>query len=124
VTFSDYDATALRFAAQNARLNGFEDFRVLQMDWRNPPADLHMPVLLASDLIYEQRSVEPLVALIKRILAPDGICLLSDQDRIPSAALRERLTAEKLAYTTQAIRAGEPGGHRVKGTLYRIRHNS
>src|SRR5579871_4700713 len=29
VTFSDYDATALRFAADNARLNGFEDFQLL-----------------------------------------------------------------------------------------------
>src|SRR5947209_7919187 len=61
VTFSDYDATALRFATENARLNGFHDFRVLQMDWRQPPADLRVAVLLASDLIYEQRNVDPLV---------------------------------------------------------------
>jgi predicted nicotinamide N-methyase len=124
VTFSDYDATALRFAADNARLNGFHDFRLLQMDWRNPPADLCFPVLLASDLIYEQRNVEPLVALIKRALAPDGTCFLTDQDRIPAAALRDALTASGLEFTTQAIRAGEPGGRRVKGTLYRIRSRS
>ncbi len=37
VIFSDCDATALRFAADNARLNGFDDFRLLQMDWRQPP---------------------------------------------------------------------------------------
>src|SRR5438067_4287442 len=30
VIFSDYDPTALRFAANNARLNGFEAFRTLQ----------------------------------------------------------------------------------------------
>jgi hypothetical protein len=121
---SDYDATALRFAAENARLNGFHDFRVLQMDWRNPPVHLCVPVLLASDLIYEQRNVEPLVRLIKRLLAPEGFCLLTDQDRIPSAALRETLQAQGLEFTTQAVRAGEPGGRRVKGTLYRIRHTS
>src|SRR5262249_25953339 len=86
VTFSDYDATALRFAAENARLNGFHDFHVLRMDWRDPPANLCMPVMLASDLIYEQRNVEPLAALIQRVLAPQGFCLLTDQDRIPSAA--------------------------------------
>ncbi len=124
VTFSDYDATALRFADQNARLNGFDDFRVLQMDWRHPPANLCVPVLLASDLIYEQRNVEPVVALIKRVLAPDGLCLLTDQDRIPSAALRETLMAMGLEFTTQAARAGEPGGRRVKGTLYRIRRTA
>src|SRR5207302_2044416 len=45
VTFSDYDACALRFAADNARLNGYEDFRLMQLDWRNPPADLRTPVI-------------------------------------------------------------------------------
>jgi len=122
VAFSDYDATALRFAADNAQLNGFDNFRVLQMDWRDPPADLRVPVVLGSDLIYEPRNVEPLVSLIRRVLAPDGFCLLTDQDRIPAAALRETLIAQGLEFTVQAARAGEPPGRRVKGSLYRIRH--
>jgi predicted nicotinamide N-methyase len=122
VTFSDYDATALRFAADNARANGFSEFRTLQLDWRSPPADLRFPVVLGSDLIYELRNVAPLVGIIKHVLGPGGLCLLTDQDRIPSTALRETMTAEGLAYTTQPVRAGEPGGRRVKGTLYRIRH--
>ena len=52
--------------------------------------------------------------------APGGVCLLTDQDRIPSHVLRETLTAEGLPFTTQMLRAGEPGGRRLKGTLYRI----
>src|SRR5947209_16839725 len=76
VTFSDYDATALRFAADNARLNGFDNFETLQMDWRYPPANLQYPILLASDLIYEMRNVAPLVDLIKQMLEPNGVCLL------------------------------------------------
>lgn len=120
VTFSDYDACALRFAADNARRNGQDNFRLLQLDWRQPPADLQMPVLLGSDLIYELRNVAPLVAFIKKVLAPGGICLLTDQDRIPAHALREALADEHFAYTTQMLRAGEPGGRRLKGTLYRI----
>jgi predicted nicotinamide N-methyase len=120
VTFSDYDATALRFAAENARANGFHDYQLLQLDWRYPPAGLQAPVILASDLLYEQRNVAPLVALIKQVLTPGGLCLLTDQDRVPSYTLRETLTAEGLAFTTQVARAGEPGGRRVKGTLYRI----
>ncbi|HEV3256717.1 MAG TPA: methyltransferase [Gemmataceae bacterium] len=122
VTFSDYDATALRFAADNARANGFHEFRLLQMDWRSPPEDLRAPVVLASDLLYELRNVEPLVALIKRILAPGGLCLLTDQDRVPSYALRDTLAAAGLVFTTQGLKAGEPGGRRVRGTLYRISH--
>jgi predicted nicotinamide N-methyase len=122
VTFSDYDACALRFAADNARLNGFTDFRVMQLDWRHPPADLQVPVILASDLIYELRNVDPLVNFIKKVLAPGGQCLVTDQDRVPSHALRETLQREGLAFTTQILRAGEPGGRRLKGTLYRINH--
>ena len=120
VTFSDYDSCALCFAADNARLNGFDDFRTLQLDWRNPPADLRLPVLLASDLIYELRNVEPIVDFIKGVLAPGGLCLITDQDRVPSLALRETLEREGMTFTTQLMRAGEPGGRRVKGTLYRI----
>jgi predicted nicotinamide N-methyase len=121
VTFSDYDATALRFAADNARINGFDTFGLLQMDWRSPPGDVRFPVIFASDLIYELRNVEPLVGLIKQVLLPDGVCLLTDQDRIPSDSLRKLLETEGLDFTTQPVRAGEPGGRRVKGTLYRIR---
>jgi predicted nicotinamide N-methyase len=122
VTFSDYDATALRFAADNARANGLQDFETLQMDWRYPPEDLRFPIILASDLIYEMRNVAPLVALIKKMLEPGGLCLVTDQDRVPSHVLRDTLTAEGLPFTTKIMRAGEPGGRRLKGTLYRIQY--
>jgi predicted nicotinamide N-methyase len=120
VTFSDYDATALKFAADNARANGFGDFKLLQLDWRRPLADLRVPVLLGSDLIYEARNVNPLVHLIRRVLAPEGVCLLADQDRIPSQLLRETLTQQGLAFAEKVMHAGEPGGQRLRGTLYRI----
>lgn len=120
VTLSDYDPTALRFAADNARLNGFEEFQTLRLDWRAPPDNLQWPVVLASDLVYELRNVEPLVNLIKKVLAPGGLCLLTDQDRVPSVAMREMLADKGLSFTTQIVRAGEPGARRFKGTLYRI----
>jgi predicted nicotinamide N-methyase len=120
VTFSDYDGTALHFAAQNARANRLKDFELLQMDWRYPPERVHFPLLLASDLIYEMRNVAPLVGLIKAMLEPGGVCLLTDQDRVPSHVLRQTLATEGLPFTTQVLRAGEPGGRRLKGTLYRI----
>jgi predicted nicotinamide N-methyase len=120
VTFSDYDATALHFAALNARANGLADFDLLQMDWRYPPEGLRFPLILASDLIYEMRNVAPLVALVKAMLEPGGVCLVTDQDRVPSHVLRETLAAEGLPFTTQVVKAGEPGGRRLKGTLYRV----
>ena len=120
VTFSDYDATALRFAGDNALSNGLDQFDTFQMDWRFPPDNLQFPIVLASDLIYEMRNVAPLVALIMKMLEPGGVCLLTDQDRVPSHVLRDTLTTEGLPFTTKIMRAGEPGGRRLKGTLYRI----
>ncbi len=121
VIFSDYDLTALKFAARNARLNGFSDFQTLPLDWRCPPQNLRVSLLLAADLTYEMRNIDPLLALIPQLLEPGGLCLLTDPDRTPAPHLRRRLQEEKLPYTSEFIRAGEPGGNRVKGTLYRIR---
>lgn len=120
VIFSDYDATALKFAEDNARLNGFTRFRTLQLDWRQPPADLRVDLVLGSDLIYEVRNVAPVVACIAHVLRPGGRALVTDQDRIPAADFRAALDAAGLSFTTQVVKAGEPGGRRLKGTLYRI----
>ena len=124
VTFSDWDATALRFATNNAYANGFDQFKTLQMDWRYPPDGLRFQVVLAADLTYEARNLEPIVGLIKKMLLPDGLCLLTDQDRLPADTISNALSAANLNFSTQIIRAGEPSGRRVKGTLYRIRHKS
>lgn len=120
VVFSDCDLTALRFAGMNAKLNGFTNFELLPIDWRHPPENASFSLILGSDLVYERRHVDPLVSLISKVLAPEGLCLLTDQDRPPSAYLREVLAASGLTFTTEMMRAGEPGGHRYKGTLYRI----
>lgn len=123
VIFSDCDLTALKFAGDNAKRNGFHNYELRPIDWRFPPADLKVPLILASDLCYERRHVDPLVGLIATVLAPDGLCLLTDQDRPPAPYLREVMTANGLTFTTQLMRAGEPGGNRYKGTLYRVRRN-
>ena len=129
VTFSDYDATALEFAADNARRNGCTGFELLAFDWRSPPAR-RFPLILASDLIYEERNVAPVVEVLHHLLADDGVCWLTDQDRRPAARLRELLPRHGFCFTTEMVRAGQPAGPgqprplRVKGTLYRIRRGS
>jgi predicted nicotinamide N-methyase len=120
VIFSDYDATAVRFASANAQLNGFDDFIERAFDWRDPPADLRVDVLLGSDLIYEARHVEPLIELMRQVLAPGGLALWTDQDRKPAADLRAALGRLGWPYQTQMMRAGAPRAPRIKGTLYRV----
>jgi|SRR5580765_139499 len=121
VTFSDLDPVALQFAAHNARLNGYSHFQTLKLDWRFPPPDLKTTVLLASDLVYELQSVEPVVQCIKTLLAPGGLCLLTQMERLPSPALRRALEASGLAVEARTKREIGPEGKRVKGTLYHLR---
>jgi ETFB lysine methyltransferase len=59
--------------------------------------------------------------VIRQLLLPDGLCLLTDPDRTPAPILRQRLQEGGFSFRMEFIRAGEPGGNRVKGTLYRIR---
>jgi predicted nicotinamide N-methyase len=120
VTFSDYDAMAVRFAGRNARLNGLSQFAEQRFDWRSPPDNLQFDVVLASDLTYEVRNIEPLVALLRRALVPGGLCLWTDQDRPPAKLLREELDRLGWPVASKIVRAGEPGGERYRGTLYRI----
>lgn len=122
VTFSDVDETALAFAAANAQLNGFSDYRTLRLDFRCPPNDCRYPVVIGSDLMYEERLVAPLVGLLEAVLAHGGVCLIADPDRRAARVFRWKLEEAGYAVSTELIRAGEPGGERTKGTLYRIRH--
>jgi predicted nicotinamide N-methyase len=122
VTFSDYDATALKFATLNAEANGFDQIETMQLDWRYPPENIKFPLVLGADLIYEARNVNPVVHLIKKMLAPAGLALLADQDRIPTEPLHQAFADHGLHFTTKVMHAGEPGGRRLKGTLYRISH--
>jgi predicted nicotinamide N-methyase len=120
VTFADWDVHALRFAAANARLNGFDRFRTTAMDFRSPPAGLRVPVLIGSDLLYLAGSVDPLIAFIDAVLDPDGVCLIADPGRETARPFGDAGEKAGLRVDRTMVRAGEPGGERYKGTLYRI----
>ena len=122
VTFSDVDETAVEYAAANARLNGFTDFRTRPIDFRAPPSDIQYPVVIGSDLMYEERLVNPLIELLRSVMAADGVCLIADPDRTPARHFKWRLMEAGYDVAAELIRAGEPGGERTKGTLYRIRN--
>ncbi len=119
VIFSDYDATAVEFAAENAIANGFTNFKKLPLDWRFPP-HFKVPLLLAADVIYEERNIAPLIVFIQSVLEPDGICLLSDSDRSTRGGFCYALKQAGLNFTRQPASATGHEGHEVKGSVYRI----
>lgn len=119
VTFSDFDPTALEFAARNAELNGFQHFKTLVLDIRVPPRR-KFPLILAADVLYESSLVEPLVVLLEKMLSPGGTCLLVDQDRDPAPLLRRTLSRRGLPFVSETLIAEEGEGGTL-GTLYTIR---
>jgi predicted nicotinamide N-methyase len=120
VTFTDVDELAVRFAAENARLNGFADFSTAAVDLRSPPPGLTTPVLLGSDLLYEPRFIDPAVGFIQAVLEPGGVALIADPDRISARPFKWACQNAGLDVVPIFARAGEPGGERTKGSVYRI----
>ena len=120
VTFSDCDRLALDYVEANAKLNGFADFTTTGIDLRSPPPELRVRVLLGSDLMYEPRLVEPLIGFVREVLTADGVALIADPDRVSARPFRWLAEQTGLVVSPKPTRAGEPGGERTKGTVYRI----
>jgi SAM-dependent methyltransferase len=123
VTFSDVDETALTFATANARLNGFCEFRTQLLDFRYPPSDAKYTVVIGSDLIYQDQLVVPLTRLLAAVLAPGGVCLVTDPDRPTCRRFVWHLAEVKLKVETDTLRLDDSAGG-IAGTLYRIRNAS
>ena len=94
VTATDWYAPAVAFIRHNADRNG-APLRALEVDWRDPPAALMQTpfdLVIAADVLYETRNVEPLATLIPRLCANDGEVLIADPRRNDASALLERLS--------------------------------
>ena len=122
VTMSDYDETALEYAAINARANCPPQarWRCLAIDWRHPPALEPFPLLLAADVVYEERHIAPLLGVIRALLAPDGVCLISDPNRAGGERLTRALEGSELSHRKRPASVTEDDGTTVSGTLHII----
>ena len=78
---SDYDEDALAFARANGRHNGFSSIETRHLDWRQIYPDLRPHGILAADVLYETRNLEPIARFIAAHLEPAGFALLADADR-------------------------------------------
>jgi methylase of polypeptide subunit release factors len=59
VTLTDHDADALAFARETARVNGLAIPQTRVVDWRSPPLEVRMDRIVAADVLYESRHLEP-----------------------------------------------------------------
>lgn len=87
LTVTDYAPGALALCRLNARDNAGREPTTLQLNWRRPSAAFlalaghGFPVVLAADVLYEARDIEPLLALAERVVAPGGTLWLAEPGR-------------------------------------------
>ncbi|QDV32452.1 class I SAM-dependent methyltransferase [Tautonia plasticadhaerens] len=122
VVFTDYDLAPLRFVGRSATANGFGPDRVSTdlLDWRDPP-DARYPVILGADVLYERRLVPLVVGVLRALLAPDGVALVSGPYRVATEDLGPALSAAGLRSESSPIRSEDEHGRPLRGTLHRIR---
>ena len=94
---TDYAVEALALCSLNALDQAGRTPTGLRVNWRDPdPALLAtagegFPVVLAADVLYESRDVEPLVALCERLVTPGGELWLAEPGRRPAALFLESI---------------------------------
>jgi predicted nicotinamide N-methyase len=95
---TDYSPEALALCALNALDQAGGLPKTLRMNWRDLSSTLFatgdaFQVVLAADVLYERRDVEPLVALVDQVVAPDGEFWLAEPGRPPAARFLESILA-------------------------------
>jgi predicted nicotinamide N-methyase len=84
---SDYSPESLTLCRFNAQRNTGKQPETLQLNWRSPSAEAQaaigagFPVVLAADVLYESRDIEPLLEFVERIVAPGGQLVLAEPGR-------------------------------------------
>ncbi|MBN1488456.1 MAG: methyltransferase domain-containing protein [Phycisphaerae bacterium] len=122
VTAADYDADALKFSEENARLNGVTLAGTARVDWRTPFVAEPFDLVLASDVLYERRHNGPVARWIAAALAPDGLALVSDSNRGAAEGFPAIAAAAGLAVERLACEQPGPHGLLIRGAVYRLRH--
>lgn len=121
VTMSDYDEDALAFVRESARRSGIPTPETRYIDWRQRYDDLRPDRIVASEVLYETRSIKPVAEFIAYHLADDGLALICDANR-STAGLFDSIARDcGLSVREEQIHRPAAGGWpAVEGRLFRV----
>lgn len=77
VTITDYQQDILNFSRISAHLNKLDNVRCQLLDWQKPEDLGKFDLIIGSELIYHKKLFEPLINIMKKYLAPEGIIYLA-----------------------------------------------
>jgi predicted nicotinamide N-methyase len=120
VLCTDYEEAALAFARHNARQNACRHMQFQLVDWRRPALRRRYAYILASDVIYEARNFAPLVAVMQRYLARDGLAVFSEPGRVNAVPFFALLRQRGFTYECDVQPVEWEGAHHI--AVYAIRH--
>ena len=94
VIATDWAAEALSLVDRNAEQNGLRIATAL-VDWHAPPPSLSgFDVVLAADVLYEERNAVPLLAMLAAATCAQGTVLIADPGRRHAAGFFEAADAD------------------------------
>ncbi len=77
VTLSDYEEIILDFQRVSSVASGLPNVRTLLLDWLNPPDMEPFDVIAGAEILFREEFLQPILALVKRYLKPDGALYLA-----------------------------------------------
>jgi predicted nicotinamide N-methyase len=92
---TDYAPESLVLTRYTCLHHAGREPETMQLNWREEAdvarllEDGPFPVVIAADVLYEQRDIAPLLDLFERLVAPDGIVLLAHPGRPPAKRFLE-----------------------------------
>jgi predicted nicotinamide N-methyase len=103
VLATDWSAFAIDFATDNARRNGVE-IETAVVDWSSADSLVDRgpwPLVLGSDVLYEQRNVDQMLDLLPRLVQPEGEVWIADPGRQTSMDFLARSACDWTRRTTE-----------------------
>lgn len=121
VVATDHYASALDFAAHNARANTGRGPRTALLDWRHPGLDGlgRFDVVLGADVLYEALSGLALAELVPRLLAPGGEVVFADPNRNTAPVFLDEMWEHGFRVSSEGTTV-EQGGREIGVLLHTL----
>lgn len=111
---TDYATEAITLTRMTCLLHTGREPETRQLNWRVSDADIlqsngsRWPVVMAADVLYEQRDIEPILDIFSRLVAPDGFIWFAEQGRRPGLQALETLADRGWRISSKTITAEWP----------------
>ena len=125
VIASDYDDDALAFVTESARRNGLPLPQTRFVDWREFYPDILVERVIAAEVLYEARNLQPIVEFLRNHLMPGGQAWIIDGNRSTADPFEGLARGRGLEVAVTPLRRGGiDGGKPIEGRLFRLTNSS